>query len=318
MSIAASRICLKGIIHLTDRPQIRMSSVDHRAALLLLLKQRLTTLVDAMPAAQAGDMRSVHQARVASRRLREALPVLRKSVNNQALSRVREQVRQMTRALGPVRELDVALGHLEELSHRSRISSRALGRVRQAMARERLTRRREMLATITPGKVEKLRQRLGQVSSGPERPQPATALEDARTLVARRARRLAGTIANAGGLYLADRLHGVRVAAKKLRYAMEIERELTRSKSTARILQLKRLQDLLGRMHDYEILIDRTRGVQAELAGTNRDLSNELDTLVRALEAECRKDHAIYMRRRSSILRLCDLLAPTEQTSSAA
>ena len=70
-------------------------------------------MLDAMPAAQAGDTRSVHQARVATRRLREALPVLRSSVNQSALSRVRRQVRKMTRALGPVRELDVSLLHLD-------------------------------------------------------------------------------------------------------------------------------------------------------------------------------------------------------------
>jgi CHAD domain-containing protein len=292
--------------------------MDDRAALLLLLRQRLTTLVEVMPAAQSGDMRSVHQARVATRRLREALPVLRKSVNNHALTRVRQQVRQMTRALGPVRELDVALGHLEELGARSLLSSRALGRVRQAIAQERLAKRREMLTAITPGKIEKLRQRLGQVSHGPETPQPAAALEEAAGQVARRASRLAAAMHHAGGLYLPDRLHAVRVAAKKLRYALEIERELKRSKSTARITQLKRLQDLLGLMHDFEILIDRTRKVQAELAGTDRKLTTELDTLVRALEGECRKGHASYMRRRGSMLKLCETLSLSPQASPAA
>ncbi|MGH9172814.1 MAG: CHAD domain-containing protein, partial [Vicinamibacterales bacterium] len=92
--------------------------MDDRTALLVLLSQRLTSLVDAMPAAQAGDMRSVHQARVATRRLREALPVLSASISTRSLGRVRRQVRRMTRALGPVRELDVALGHLDELASR--------------------------------------------------------------------------------------------------------------------------------------------------------------------------------------------------------
>jgi CHAD domain-containing protein len=291
--------------------------MDHRPALLLLLRQRLTTLVDAMPAAQSGDMRSVHQARVATRRLREALPVLRASVDNHALTRVRQQVRRMTRALGPVRELDVALAHLQELGGRSRVSSRALGCVRQAIARERLAKRRAMLAAITPGKVEKLRQRLGHVSSGPETPQPVAALEEAAGRVARRAGRLAAAIHQAGGLYLADRLHLVRVATKKLRYALEVERELKRSKSTARITQLKRLQDLLGLTHDFEILIDHTRRVQAELAASDRKLTTELDTLIRVLEAECRKDHAIYMRRRASVLKLCDTLGADPHASSA-
>jgi CHAD domain-containing protein len=291
--------------------------MDHRAALLVLLKQRLTTLIDAMPAAQAGDMRSVHQARVATRRLRGALPVLRTSINNQALGRVRRQVRRMSRALGPVRELDVALAHLDELAGRNIVSARALGRVRQDIARERLQRRRDMLAAITPGKVQKLTERLHQVGSGPESAERPGASEQALHQVGRRARRLAAAIERAGGIYLPDRLHAVRVATKKLRYAMEVERELTRSRSTARIAQLKRLQDLLGHMHDSEILIDRTRAVQAEVAARERPLATELDGLVRELEQECRLYHATYMRRRASVLKLCEMVTPADARGAA-
>jgi CHAD domain-containing protein len=282
--------------------------MDHRAALLVLLNQRLTTLVDAMPAAEAGDVRSVHQARVATRRLREALPVLRVTVDPAAIGRVRRQVRRMTRALGPVRELDVALTHLDELAGRRIVSAGALARVRQTIARERLERRRRMLAAISPGKIEKLRRRLGLVRTAPKAIETQATIAEARSQVHRRAERLAFAMERAGSLYLADRLHAVRVAAKKLRYAMEVERELKRSRATARITQLKRVQDLLGLMHDYEILIDRTRQLQADAAGSDRRLSSELDALIRTLEDECRQLHGTYMRRRDSIVRLCQLL----------
>jgi CHAD domain-containing protein len=278
----------------------------------------LTTLIEAMPAAQAGDKRSVHQARVATRRLREALPVI-ESVSTRSLGRVQRQVRRMTRALGPVRELDVALTHLEELSAKDIVSPGALARVRQSISAERAERRRDMLAAITPGHVEKLRQRLGKVGhEGSPPPHSSAALTEAEQRAARRARRLAAAIERAGGLYLPDRLHLVRVAAKKLRYALEIERELKRSRVTARITQLKRLQDLLGEMHDFEILIDRTRQLQAELAASDRPLALELDRLVRALEGECRQRHAVYMRRRASILRLCALVTASEPGGSTA
>jgi CHAD domain-containing protein len=293
--------------------------VDHRPALLILLKQRLTALLDAMPAAQAGDMRSVHQARVATRRLREALPVLRTSLNDHALGRAERQVRKMTRALGPVRELDVALAHLDELGASNLISGRALSRLRQTIARERFVRRRELLAAITPGKMERLRHRLGRAGQDSDpAPPPVGALDEAHAQVVRRARRLAASVDRAGGLYLPDRLHAVRIAAKKLRYALEIERELKRSKSTARVTQLKRLQDLLGRMHDYEILIDRTRQVQTSIAGNDRKLTSELDTIIRTLEAECRADHATYMRRRPAVIKLCHVLVGEDDVSSSA
>jgi CHAD domain-containing protein len=292
--------------------------MDDRTALLVLLSQRLTTLVDAMPAAQAGDIQSVHQARVATRRLREALPVVQASVSTRSLGRVRRQVRRMTRALGPVRELDVALQHLDELAGRNIVSPRAIGRVRQAVAQERLKRRRDMLNAITPGKIEKLRQRLGRVGTDTQAPEAIAALEEVEQQVTRRARRLSAAIERAGGLYLPDRLHAVRVAAKKLRYALEIDRELKRSRATSRITQLKRLQDLLGEMHDFEILIDRTRELQAEVAGSDRKLASELDRLIRTLEEECRQRHAVYMRRRTAMLKLCELLTPPESGRSSA
>jgi CHAD domain-containing protein len=283
-----------------------------------LLKQRLTALLDAMPAAQAGDMRSVHQARVATRRLREALPVLRTSLNDHALGRAERQVRKMTRALGPVRELDVALAHLDELAAHNLVSARALSRLRQTIARERFARRRELLDAITPGKMERLRQRLGRAGeAGGEAPPPAAALDEAHAQVVRRAERLAAAVEHAGGLYLPDRLHAVRIAAKKLRYALEIERELRKSKSTSRVTQLKRLQDLLGRIHDHEILIDRTRQVQADSAGRDRKLTLELDTIIRTLEAQCRADHAVYMRRRPAMLKLCHLLLARDDAESS-
>jgi CHAD domain-containing protein len=292
--------------------------VDHRPALLILLKQRLTTLLDAIPAAQGGDMRSVHQARVATRRLREAIPVLRSSLNERALARAERQVRKMTRALGPVRELDVALSHVDELAAHNLLSVRALSRLRQSMSRERFARRRELLAAITPGKMERLRQRLGRAGDG-DRPTPPTGVAaEARAQVARRAGRLAAAVAQAGSLYLPDRLHAVRIAAKKLRYALEIQRELKRSKSTARVTQLKRLQDLLGRMHDLEILIDRTRRLQAEIASSDRTLTLELDMIIRTLEAECRTSHATYMRRRASVLKLCQALSGENDVVSPA
>jgi CHAD domain-containing protein len=292
--------------------------MDHRATLLALLKQRLETLIEAMPAAQTGDVRSVHQARVATRRLREALPVLGRHIHPHALGRARRQVRRMTRALGPVRELDVALLHLDEFAARNIVSTRATALVRQSIVEERLQRRRAMLQEVTPSKVEKLRHRLGHVATGPVREQSPGTIHDAERQVARRAIRLEQAIERAGGLYLSDRLHQVRVAAKKLRYALEIERELKRSRATARITQLKRLQDLLGRIHDFEILIERTRHVQADAASSDRHTALELDRLVRELEAECRKDHATYMRRRESIVKLCQLLGAVAAEAAVA
>lgn len=277
-----------------------------------LLRQRLVSLLKAMPAAQAGDETSVHEARVASRRLREALPVLGASADEHTLDRAEKRVRRLTRALGPVRELDVTLLLLAELEAKGATAPRAIARVRERVTAERLARRREMLEEITPSRLNKLCKRLVKVAA-PDSPPviPTDELVEAAQQAGKRARRLKAAIEHAGSIYLADRLHRARVAAKKLRYALEIQRELTHSRTTAGLTRLKAQQDLLGRMHDLEILIDRTRGVQEKLPAGDRRGMAELDALVRALEDECREGHAAYMRARPAMLKLCDGIIAT-------
>ncbi len=295
--------------------------MERSALSVAILRQRLITLLTAMPAAQLGEESSVHEARVASRRLREALPVLGANADAQALGRVDRRVRRITRALGPVRELDVALLLLAELEGRGAASATAIGRVREAVTAERQKRRRDMLGEITPSRLNKLRKRLVDVAA-PASPGGTTgsAVAEASVQSSTRARRLRAAIERAGGIYLADRLHRVRVAAKKLRYALEIQRELTHSRSRTHLNRLKVQQDLLGRMHDLEILIDRTRGVQATLAARNRRGMAELDALIRVLEDECREGHATYMHARPAMLKLCEAVteAAGQSRSTAA
>lgn len=281
--------------------------MEHSALSVALLRQRLVSLLRAMPAAQEGDEISVHQARVASRRLREALPVLGTTADEDALDRAGRRVRRITRALGPVRELDVTLLLLAELEGKGAAPQRAIARVRAAVIEERQKRRRAMLAEIKPSRLEKLRKRLVQVAAPAQRKEPTrTALAEAAAKASDRAKRLRAAIERAGGIYLADRLHRVRIEAKKLRYALEIQRELTHSRSTARMNRLKHHQDLLGRVHDLEVLIERTREVQSKLPGANRRAMTELNRLIRALEAECREGHAVYMHGRDQLIKLCD------------
>lgn len=280
--------------------------MEHSALSVALLRRRLVSLLQAMPAAQAGDESSVHQARVASRRLRQALPLFGVRADAAALDRADKRVRRITRALGPVRELDVTLLLLAELGRRAAAPPRAIERVRAEVAAERLKRRHDMLAAIRPSQLDKLRKRLVRVAAPPSHPlAKGSALAAANAEAANRAVALREAIDRAGGIYIADRLHRVRVAAKKLRYALEIQRELTKSRSTAALRRLKAQQDLLGRMHDLEVLIDRARRVQGTLAPRDRRGMAELRTLIRVLEEECRDGHAAYMRARPSLLQTC-------------
>src|SRR5207244_7224115 len=74
------------------------------------------------------------------------------------------------------------------------------------------------------------------------------------------------------------------------------------------IRTLKRAQDLLGRLHDLEVLIARTRGIQSSPGASTLKVSADLDRLVRRLETECRQLHGHYMAMRPALLQLCQRL----------
>ena len=283
----------------------------------LLIRQRLNALTRALPGAKQGDPLHVHQARIATRRLREALPLIASGSRGRKLER---KVRRLTRALGPVRELDVALEMLESLATAADAPRSAIVKLRGVVKEERQRMHSEMCSHVGRVDIEKLRRRASVAASrgGRGGGRDPKRIADAQLRAARRAVRLQQAIDNAAGLYLPDRLHEVRIAVKKLRYALEVSRELSGSRATARIRTLKQAQDLLGHMHDHEVLIARVRGVQGSRA-PNLRLSADLDKLVRRLENECRQIHGQYMMLRKKLLAICDAaVAPTPRHASAA
>jgi CHAD domain-containing protein len=290
----------------------------------MLIRQRLAALARMLPSARAGDVTSVHQARVATRRLREALPLV---VRGSSLRKRRRTVRRLTRSLGPVRELDVALLTLDEFAGTGEVPRAGVLSLHQTIRQERARMHADMRRSIDRTRHDKLSAKL--VAAAKKRDQEGgrpgaidpKQLAEARTRAARRAERLRITIENAAAIYLPDRLHEVRIATKKLRYAMEIVRDLTRSRATVQIATLKRAQDLLGRIHDLEVLIDRTRALQGSPNAPTLRVSADMDLLVRRLEMECRRLHGRYIAMRAPLLAICDrvtIVRPSRRRTSAA
>jgi len=268
-----------------------------------------------MPSALRGDVGAVHQTRVATRRLRESLPVVAKGATRRKLGK---SARRMTRALGPVRELDVTLATLDELRADRTLPRDAIARLRALMAQERRSLQQHMRERLRSTSLEKRRDRAAAAArkalsregaTGRERPWLVRSAERC----ARRAVRLRAAIERAAGLYLPDRLHAVRIALKKLRYALELASDLSSSPSgprsrraAARVRTLRQTQDVLGRMHDFEVLVARTRALQGSSAIPDLRLSGDLDVVVRRLENECRQLHARYMAVRPALISVCD------------
>ena len=289
-----------------------------------LLRKHLDRFTRMLPGVEQGDVTSLHRARVASRRLRELLPTLQLE-HPAAVRKLGRRLRKVTTRLGTVRELDVLVLLVDELHVSRRDRSSAVGRVGVAVARKRDEARKHLFERLPVAEMRRIARKLDSLADqldAAEEPGSKVAARSWRWVVeariARRATRLTTAIDHAGGIYVPDRLHAVRIAIKKLRYAVELSTEIAGQKTDATLRALTRGQDLLGRVHDIQVLVDRVRKVQASLAPPNVTVWRELDALIVSLEDDCRRLHARYMRARDPLVALVARLADVERVRSAA
>ena len=280
-----------------------------RSLIDTLLAPRIAALLEPLPAAVAGDTVAVHRARVGSRRLREVLAPMRVVLPAPVAKRARGEVRHVTRALGPVRELDVAIALFDELAEAHGLAPAARLALRRTMVRDRDAAQRRLRAALTPRRQQRLAATLAALSG----PDPTDAKVRLTAAVDRRARRrsqrLRQALDRAGAVYVAEPLHRVRIAVKQLRYALEVAGHARRSRATARVTQLRDIQELLGRAHDLHVLGERVRQVQLRVIRTSRTTAAELGRLAAALDEACRAEHAAFMSRRAGLFTLCAAIA---------
>lgn len=270
--------------------------MNRPSPLVRLLERRTRELRRHLSAAIAGTDVGVHQARVASRRLREALPVLTAGLHHTHSGKAQRKIRRLTQALGSVRELDVTLHLIDELAERPGVPRAALAEVRALVIEDRERRRAIMLERLENVDTGKLTRRLQGVRQALVNPAPAHSWRAALALrIAKRARRLEKAIEQAGQIYAPEPLHQVRIAAKKLRYALEIADESAVAPCGATLKTIKRVQDALGRLHDLQILQHHVAAVGAAPRGRRTPPDAGLAVLSRLIEDQCRHLHGRYV-----------------------
>jgi CHAD domain-containing protein len=290
-----------------------------------LLYHRLARFTRTLQGVKNGEALAVHRARVAARRLREVLPVL--ELERDVARRFGRRLRRVTRRLGTVREPDSLLVIVEHLRNSRRFDETALEIVASALVAEQAERRAALGDKLPADELERLAGKLEKLArnlTGDGQSRAATRgwrwAIDAR--VAHRTAILRRAIDDAGNVYLGGRVHAVRIALKKLRYAVELKAESSADGPTDKSLrqdlaQLKRLQGLLGRLHDREMLMHRVRRVQASLTPPNLPVWHALNQLLRGLELECRRMHARYVREVAPLLALCERRSGVAPAASA-
>src|SRR4051794_7647592 len=263
--------------------------------LVRLLERRTLALKRHLAAAVKGDGIGVHQARVASRRLREAVPVLAEGLHGSKAGKATRKIRRLTRALGAVRELDVTLLLIDELAASPGVPRQALADLRAHVIQAREERRAVMHERLEGVNVDKLAKRLGSVRDALAQPSPDHSWRTVlASRIASRSRRVADAVEDAGQIYAPEALHRVRIATKKLRYAVELADESGAAPAARVVRTLRKAQDTLGRLHDLQVLQQCGAAVAAQPRGPHTPDAG-LAILARRIEDECRLLHGRYI-----------------------
>ena len=257
-----------------------------------------------LPTAADGAVEPLHQCRVATRRLREILPLCAAETSRSTAGRARRRLRRVGRALGPVREVDVALALVDALARRRFVRGQAEDHLRRRLLDEREERREQMLDRLRSVNTRKLERDLAEVARmlGMRRQTDAWAQALAARMN-RRAGSLRDAVEAAGPLYVADRVHAVRIAAKQLRYALEFAAATGEARTKNLVRQVKNVQETLGRLHDLDVLAALAQDLIAPAA--RQPWRGDLERLRLRLEGECRKLHGRYVAKQGLLLDLC-------------
>jgi CHAD domain-containing protein len=246
-------------------------------------------LATSLPAAVEGDPVAMHRARVASRRLREALGVVEALKLDARVGGLRRDARRSGKAIGPLRELLVAEGELTKAAARHGWQPDTVARIERRLEQQREQRQPRMHARLETIDVERCRERVSAILS---RLNASSASDEWREIfsafLTTRAGRTMAAIDACGTLYLPDTLHDLRIETKKCRYLLElgVAAHLPGLKPVARAL--KRVQRGLGQLHDLQVLQDDINAAMT----TSRSDEAALAAAVEDLERDCRTWHA--------------------------
>ena len=212
-------------------------------------------LVDELPRARAGlEPEGVHQARVATRRLRSDLRTFAPLLDEAWRVRTRAELRRLTDALGAVRDSDVLAAHLdEELRSVELAPNTAMAGL---LAAERTDARTGLVAAIDDPQTDQLIDRLREAGAAPPTTPKAEgrAVRRLRPLAARPWKQVRRAVRSLPDDPPIAELHRVRLLAKRARYAAEAVTPVYGRDAKRFGAALAELQDLLGDMNDAEQL----------------------------------------------------------------
>ena len=236
------------------------------AGMKLVLVTRFGELVHFRSAAlDWNDPEGVHSMRVASRRLRSALRDFTPYLHKRRLSSVLKSLRDIADALGEVRDQDVAIMALEKLqTHTPHEVSPALKQFIDARKVIRDEAREELVTMFADEQLKVLEIDFTAAvdeatTGGPTRTQPPLLIsfrKMSRAIILDRLKELEKLSNGLFRPFEVETLHEMRIAAKRLRYAIELFQQCWGRPIATYAKRTAQLQTALGDVHDCDVWIE--------------------------------------------------------------
>jgi CHAD domain-containing protein len=195
--------------------------------------------------------------------------------------------------------MDVAL-QLLETSHDG-VPRSAMFEARQHLHETREARRGRMLKKISLKKIERSLDELVEAAAAEDDSGWRRILA---TRLARRASRLRTAVGESGALYVPERLHAVRLASKKLRYALELAAEGGVREAAKLAVTIRRTQVTLGALQDRHVLLREVNDAAAKVVEMDEAVNTPrqgLQTLAARLEQAGRELHGQFLAQRDDL-----------------
>jgi CHAD domain-containing protein len=233
---------------------------------LQALQERLPPLakeIDGVRAAE--DIECVHRMRVASRRMRNALALFGDDLPRKHYTEWRGEMRRVTKALGAARDADVQIAWVQDFMKQEADEAQRVGierlllRLRQQRTRlqvkvvqalDRLEDRR-ILADMN----ETLQELLVHARVYEVETLPTDLYRRANEAIRLRLEEFLTYEPHVAHPERATELHHMRIAAKHLRYTLEVFEPLYDRALRKPIKIVKEIQELLGQVHDCDVWI---------------------------------------------------------------
>jgi CHAD domain-containing protein len=237
------------------------------------------------------DDEAVHQARVATRRLRSDLRTYGQLLDPEWTAGLRDGLRWLADALGEVRDADVLTARLRRQLESFRRPDRVVGgALLSLLGEQRSSARQRLLAVLDSPRYFALLDALVDAVREPHLLPPASApAKEALPRLMRKpwddleksARRLSARSAD-------DELHAVRIRAKRARYAAEVAALVVGAPAQKLADEIGRLQEVLGEHQDACTARDWARRAALDLESPAAFVAGEVSAL-QDIDAQARR-----------------------------